>query len=390
MATPTTRILWLSDIHFRDCYKDNTIVKGFIQAFLDRIETDFPAANPDKKIDYIYLGGDIAYSGQTKEYDAFNTVILDKLMTATNLKVENVISVAGNHDVDWEEILQIFTTQGNELEKNLKDKNQFLKNNEADFKRLFTNYAEYFATLARPKKKYEDHRLFGHKIDKKRKIIFFFFNTAWFSVSSKIDDLMLNVKSIEDILKIKKHTNEFGGQIVGQALMQVDAINEIIDSSEYKDFVKITCLHHPLHWLNWGEIYNYTDNQNRNSLLKKILDASDLTLTGHEHVPIYVKPKQTENGNWHIEAGMFLEDDARHGNQQAEMDNLFPHNRFSVLEIGADQIRELRYKYNKLNTSWKCETGHDHTLPLKPKIVKPLTKKDLEKKKIDFYAAIRK
>ncbi len=390
MTPPLTRILWLSDIHFRDVYQSNTLVNDFIDSFISKIIEDF-APNTESKIDYIYLGGDIAFSGQKAEYEQFNNLFLKKILDATGLTMQNVISVAGNHDVRWKEFTQIFWDNKDNLETKLKGKNTFLNENKSksNFVALFENYRTLFGDLDTTNSgEYSKNRLHGYFIDKDREIVFFLFNTAWFSVSSKIEELVKTESNGEEKLNLlNKYANEYGGQVVGADFDVWDDIDTVLE--EYPDYIKISCLHHPLHWLHWDELYDYTDNKGAFRLVSKVVNASDLLLTSHEHVPLYVKPRQFLNGPWHIEAGMFLEDDARFATQ-ADKDKRFPHNRFSVLEVGHSEIKELRYKYSKSGNSgnWKHESEYDNPLPLNKSISKP-TQDDLDKKKTDFYNAIK-
>lgn len=390
MNQPTTRILWLSDIHFRSEYTGNTKVKDFVDKFIKKIEADFPPES--NKIDYIYLGGDMAFSGEEKEYTELQSVVLKPIQKAYRLNKKHTISVPGNHDVEWEKVLAIFHKNKKNLAEKLKKKTEFLADNKDSFFGIFSNYHRTFGDRANSSS-YDDHRLFGTHIDEDKKLIFFLFNSSWFSISSKIDDLMKEVKkSITEILLVKKYTNEFGGQIIGQhnEVMNPDGIRKILENEEYKDYVKIVGMHHPLHWLQWEEVYNFESNAD--FILWEVLKKADLFLTGHEHLPIYVKPKRLEDGAWHIEAGMFLEDNASDNKTTKRAKELFPHNRFSVLEISTNSVVEKRYLYKKgatdAETDWVEMPKHENKLPFKNKQANELSDAEKEEKKKRFYEAL--
>lgn len=88
------KILHLSDIHWSDKPDGLDTYKEIREAFLVDIKDYCDAQN---KIDYILICGDIAFSGNEKEYNRANTFI-QKVCEITQCSKENVLMVPGNHD----------------------------------------------------------------------------------------------------------------------------------------------------------------------------------------------------------------------------------------------------------------------------------------------------
>jgi hypothetical protein len=120
---------------------------------------------------------------------------------------------------------------------------------------------------------------------------------------------------------------------------------------QYAGYTVITCMHHPLNWLQYGEKYNIQGNKNGEDalLLNKILEASSIVLTGHEHVPDSIGHETTSDGTIIFKAGMFLQDNfspARRNEGQ---------NRFSILEIEQKHktVKEIKYVFDWSNNIWE-------------------------------------
>jgi predicted phosphodiesterase len=96
------RILHLSDIHFKDytgkeLFDNNRDIR-------DELETDLARqVELIGQIDLILIGGDIAFSGKDDQY-AVADAWISRLCDITNCRVENVLMVPGNHDVDRSKI----------------------------------------------------------------------------------------------------------------------------------------------------------------------------------------------------------------------------------------------------------------------------------------------
>lgn len=98
-------ILHLSDLHFgiekhrtvtgkRQRFRQKELFKKLIDTLKD--DTCLPR---NWKPDVVVISGDIAWSGDSKEYQEFNDEFLTPLMQALNLDIRRIITCPGNHDI---------------------------------------------------------------------------------------------------------------------------------------------------------------------------------------------------------------------------------------------------------------------------------------------------
>lgn len=448
------RILWLSDIHYRgDKYYGNRApsrvkerLKILFNSFFDRI-VEIQGKQP---IDYIFLTGDIGFSGSYSDYQSFWKAFISPLHTAlskkikgTNALLPKIVTIPGNHDIDRKDVAQFenFLSGYNSVQSNLEQ--QYEHFNRKDYRNsyldLFKNYSQFFSNCKGKKghaavewknlfhidiskqEKYADKRLYGYFVDDERQLIIVLLNSAWFSIGDEFNKLLVNdklkrieineikensttitklvkylnertEKHLNEILKMKDMIAEYGNQIIGRDLFPIVELKETI--AEKPEYVVITCMHHPQNWLSWGESYNYREKPNspQKGTLNKIIDNTDILLTGHEHVPITKMPEMIDvnDSRWHIKAGMFMEDkiDVIDNNK-----DYFEHSRFSVLDIDLDKYRftEQRYLFDKDRNEW-CLLSSSNTsentnyLPLRKKsrLMNRTLKKELLSK-ISFF-----
>jgi len=96
---PTQLIfLHLSDIHFNykwtgDKYDLDEEIRRCLEVDVVEIAKEF------KRIDGILVSGDIAFAGKAQEYE-YAKNWLDKLTNLINIPEDNVLMIAGNHDID--------------------------------------------------------------------------------------------------------------------------------------------------------------------------------------------------------------------------------------------------------------------------------------------------
>jgi len=378
-------ILWLSDIHYSPLKDEDSKLarKDFIDSFLEEIEDIF---TKKERIDYVILSGDIALRGEDSDYKVFWDEILvplHELILSKKLQFPKILTIPGNHDLDWAEskfLMEFF-------QKGLtgKEKDDFLSNNEPKFRLLFGPYSNTFSSKgihistpvwqdffnldghnagSRPKDKnpYPDHRLYGYVLDANRDLLFIMLNTAWYSLGSKLDEIISThflgstkyttppSELINDILKMKDTVTEYNGQIYGIGLLSKLGLRTLIGQNP--GLLIITCMHHPKNWMAWNEIYN----DQRDTLISNfILDHSDILLTGHEHVPDNVKPEFIEE-TIHFKGGMFMND------PKSGYSPPFESNRFSLLQItnrfNSPRVTEWRYLYEP-SKKWIKNIGED-------------------------------
>lgn len=105
------RWIHLSDFHFdgKDPYERNTVLNALITEIRRRREQEGFQA------DVVFVTGDIAYSGQAKEYKAAGE-FFDALLTAAGLDKPRLFIAPGNHDVD--------RSAGDGLARTLKSENE--------------------------------------------------------------------------------------------------------------------------------------------------------------------------------------------------------------------------------------------------------------------------
>ena len=91
------KVTWLhvSDFHIRggDSYDRDVVLRALVQS------VKFQREERGRSPDLIFATGDIAYSGQAKEYE-IATRFFDDLLEAASLEKRFLFVVPGNHDVD--------------------------------------------------------------------------------------------------------------------------------------------------------------------------------------------------------------------------------------------------------------------------------------------------
>ncbi|WP_269813886.1 metallophosphoesterase [Rhodoferax ferrireducens] len=100
------RILHLSDIHFQTpiCLTPDMDPD---EAFRVRLEEDLAElCNDGMSVDIILVGGDIAYKAEPGEYEAAKKWLL-RLAEICRCHQSRILTVPGNHDVDWDICAQV-------------------------------------------------------------------------------------------------------------------------------------------------------------------------------------------------------------------------------------------------------------------------------------------
>lgn len=374
-------ILWISDIHYRFYNEETkpelyTKQKKFIETFLAEVKV---ILEEKKRIDYVILSGDIAFSGDAETYKQFWNDFIDPFYEVVHAAgvYPKILTIPGNHDVNWAEGDFI----GEYLSHTTIDqKNVFLSEKLPNFEKLFASYSNSFSNNSTEKDRqshkkllllekenteikgllnsYSDKRLFGFYIDRPNNILFILLNSAWYSLGSKFDKVIaehfLNITTysqspatlVEKILETKNQLTEYNGQIIGRELFRSLNLIHFLDNNP--GLFVVTCMHHPRNWMAWDELYSINVD---GLTLNQLLERTNILLTGHEHVPESVKP-ETINEAIHYKAGVFLEDNINHENKE-----IFIHNRFSVFEIGNTinhpHIKEIRYRYDNVKKKWR-------------------------------------
>ncbi len=411
-----TNIVWVSDIHFREIYltdgNASERLKPFYEAFLNTIGKE----QERNQINYIFITGDIAYSGSEADYKMFwdwFIVPLHELYKSLEkdnpkTKFPKIITIPGNHDINLKansQFMEYLETRDT-ISNHYINRNEQLKlENKDPFLKSFENYSTTFKKQNETiwndffelgnldmNSVYSDKRLYGYLVDSERQIIIILLNTAWYSIGSEFNKL-LSEKSLNQVnkdnadgftsekyykeykneltklLKCKDEIVEYGTQIIGRNLL-ADVKSGLLQAiTDNPNYVVITCMHHPLNWLNWHELYDYLPVVQEDFVLAKILNKSDLLLSGHEHIPIYKQPENIYGNCKHYEAGMFMEDNLN----VLEGNVFFEHSRFSILTIDSDKptVKESRFLYDPTRKEWerKDEFSNSFILYAKKKLL---------------------
>lgn len=335
----------LSDIHLKAENEVNSsdfsLIKKQFTSFILFLKAKHP------KLDYLILNGDIASSGNAEEYKLFKSLLIEPLKD--KYKDIKILSVPGNHDINWGKTSFLLNSLGSEKSTYSK-RSEILSGYFKKFEKSFANYKTFIEDnhINTISTGMDESLLFGYQIDFKNKIVFILVNSSWFSIGSKFNNyIVTHCKkyrlSVSKALEIKDKIAEFGNQMIADNHISNMNLREKV-FSKHPHFTYITLMHHPLHWLSWNEIYG-TDKQNQSSKsLYSILTQSNFLFTGHEHVPPHVKSSQNYTGVHHIPLGCFLEEFS----SETRLTNI-RHNRFSVIEIQNNRkntFQEKKYVFN--------------------------------------------
>ncbi len=431
------KICWVSDVHFLGRYKEsplNRALDTYIEGFVKETAKQHTEENP---IDFVFLTGDLAMRGVEDDYNTFFELMLKKLMDEFlrlkerfSLPLPLILTIPGNHDVNWSStnFLREYLNYIDPSTKEYKQRLSYLWDKKALFKDLFRDYTSFIKKMIedpnfekyRPffvltdggsKKiysEYVDNRLHGYVVDKKRRVIIFLLNSAWYSIGDNFNELLASQKifepdfqtkikeyavwmdrdvptakkfekffqglsddfpdpllkdkpklsdkipqgasgiyeSLMNILKTKDNISEYNRQVAGLNLIPTKDFDHVL--KDYNDYAIITCMHHPLNWLEWNEQYTKdarVDSSPYN--LDKILANSDVFLSGHEHIPVQHNKAITVNNTLHLKAGCFLDD-----NQDTAIKSI--DNWFSFLFIDTKK----RYLRNDTCHYEKDKSGH--------------------------------
>ncbi len=386
----TTRVLWLSDMHISSNYFENAMPihprSARLKKFLDDFESLLETIS--RPIDYVIFSGDLTAMSTTKDFKSFQSNIVTRIKRILGPKVK-FISVPGNHDVFWKNT-SFFDSLLSKLSKKISKKAKFPSSLRTDylaerrefFNQIFVNYTSYFKKHIEPTLqgvKLANHQkkgLCGFIIDKEKNLIINFLNSSWYALGNKFDMILLDAfdsqlkkyfesrkngtvdteinylrSMVKELVSIKNVSSEYGGQIIGMSPSFGEKMLENISNSS--NFFVLTTFHHSPNWLQYGEKYSYLIEDNDELFLNKLLNKTELLLTGHEHVPSSVKYEKLNNGTFHLKGGMFMQDDM--------FAEIMSQHRFSILEINSSKFKFNEEKYYYIwedGGSWKKDSKH--------------------------------
>jgi predicted MPP superfamily phosphohydrolase len=236
--------LHLSDFHFRTSttYNSNIVLEALLRDVAERIQKEH--LQPD----FIVISGDLAFSGQPKEYRLAQQ-FLDHLLKVASLPKERLFLVPGNHDVDRSTISPLTASVTRLL--NDREAVRKLMNNDDDcqltFKR-FQGYQDFTTAYLGECTLFDNKRCFYVKqiqigdLD----VAILGLNSAWLSVSDGDRDYLI-----------------VGERPVRTALRMAE-----------KADLRLAVMHHPFDWLR---------DFDRNDVKPLLCDSCDYILHGHMH-----------------------------------------------------------------------------------------------------------
>lgn len=241
-----SKISWLhlSDLHLgRDVYNEKVVLEELLMDIRKQLEIN------KIKLDFVFITGDITYSGQKKEFD-YVQEFLSKLLVVTNLNKENIILVPGNHDIDRTNLLSV-----------VKNSKKLLNNRDA-ISEIIGNEVEreiYTQGLMNYRQFIENN--FSWAIQAEKAPLFY-------TLNKKIDGIQVSVLALNTAWLAYGDDNEKGKIILGER-----QVREAFDKVDNPQIV-ITLMHHPFEWLDWFD---------SNDVKQMLERRADFILNGHEH-----------------------------------------------------------------------------------------------------------
>jgi predicted phosphodiesterase len=257
-----SKVTWLhiSDLHFKsgkafEEFNRNTVLKALWRDIKKQIASGL-------KPDFVLFSGDVTYHGKEEEYKLAWKKFFKPLLDATELSIDRVFVVPGNHDVDWGKIDFVLATGMQNLRMDRNQANQFLSA-EQDRTHAFGKfhaYAEFINTYFSGTLTFSEIEYFytrrieidGHTL------AILGLNSAWMSACMK----------------------DSGGNVLdqGNLLIGERQLEEALGESEKpeKPDLRIALFHHPLDWLHETDRFHIEKRLNANC---------DFVLHGHWHIP---------------------------------------------------------------------------------------------------------
>lgn len=237
------KVTWLhlSDLHIK---KYNDDINGFgilIESLFDDIKHQIEKEK--LKIDFIFVSGDISFSGSAEELSTAEKV-LTKIASISKVNLENVFLVPGNHDIVRNRALK-------DCVSSYKFKGDFSNNLPNELSNVVLHSLKNYNSLA--------NRLNKNAIDNP--------NSLFYEVKRKIAGKTISIIGLNTAWSAAEYTEP------GQIILGEYQVRKSLQSAENSDVI-IALMHHPFSWLS------DSDNNISKDLLSK---RTDFILTGHVH-----------------------------------------------------------------------------------------------------------
>ena len=213
------------------------------------------------RVDFVIFSGDLAYNGESNEYETARRELLDPVLEVVGIKPEaeqkadRLFIVPGNHDLSRECIYEMLPSK---LQKTL-DSNELVQKWLTDDRKRarvlepFEAYREFVSGYTGQES--PDYASILRLKAGNRQIALLGLNSAWMCARIKKD---------------QEEINDYGFTLVGEPQVH-DALAEIADAD-----LRIVVLHHPFEW---------QAKFDRNHIEARLEMECHFILRGHEHNP---------------------------------------------------------------------------------------------------------
>ena len=216
-------ITWLhiSDLHFKTEKLWNSEV--VLQHLIDDVENRKEIAPSLEKLDFIFVTGDIAFSGKKEQYQRAME-FLKKLKQVTGVRKDRTFVVPGNHDVD-RAMVSPLASRNSLVNRDLVSEIYHHHESRLTFLSRFDNYFDSFILH------YLKHLRYGN-------------GDLFYIARRKIQDFHIDVLGLNSAWT-SFQDEEYGKLILGDPQVRA-ALNH---KYRRKNSITIALLHHPLEWL---------------------------------------------------------------------------------------------------------------------------------------------
>lgn len=317
-------------------YTQNIELQNAVHYFC-RFMSELRDKEPGWTPDYLCICGDIASRAEVREYELAEELIRQLAQTCF-LSDDYILMVPGNHDICISHMLE---KKDNDLVLKVKEKNEYFQTvdnllnkglKEGDVERLSHSFASYSNFRGRFVKESVSYHSFpyvpspikyacGYKVFEKNKTVFVELNSSWLDLpKSPVRNAMC-----------------FGNSHIQWLYNEIKELKQ-------RGFYIVTMFHHSLRYLDLKE---YQTRDLQFPVYDRIIEMSDLCLSGHEHGSKSKEPDMLGNACQYILNGGFYSPDT--------------HNR--VMESSASLIKidtnneQLTIRRFAKDTDWTWHEG---------------------------------
>ena len=324
-------ILHLSDLHFGVERSDERPAKTALDLranTLDELIKELKKIDDGWKPDIVVISGDIGWRGCADDYGDAQTWIEKKLLKVLELRVDDLVVCAGNHDINRN------YTKGILPPSTPEDADDWLSIESLEnFIRPFEGYNNFCSELSIPELSIKDQKYHLIGVRKLKDLRFVVLNSAWFSRKGEDGDkgkLWIGLKQLEVMA----------------------AASQLTQTENYDTgVITIAILHHPPEWLNDNENNIYNE---RKSTFNYLAQHSHIILTGHVHGRVD-EPDRKYNSAYLFKGGATYAGDNYRNN-------------FSLYQIDTEKrsLQRQIYEFDPPHSQWNETETEVMSLKKKP------------------------